>query len=78
MKGAIPEGECSLIRQSLQQGQLAGSFRFVDEIETETARLAEFCGQGRPSKTNKSPFPDDRQFKEDVIYIGKVSAILLI
>ena len=33
VKGAIPEGEWDLIRQSLQRGQLTGSSMFVDEIE---------------------------------------------
>ena len=53
VKGAIPEGEWSLIRQSLQRGQLTGSSRFVDEIEKKIARRVEFRGQGRPSKANK-------------------------
>ena len=53
VKGTIPEGEWSLIRQSLQRGQLTGSSRFVDEIEKKIARRVEFRGQGRPSKTNK-------------------------
>ena len=53
VKGTIPEGEWSLIRQSLQRGQLTGSSRFVDEIEKKIARRVEFRGRGRPSKTNK-------------------------
>lgn len=51
IKGSIPEGEWSLIRQSLQRGQLTGSSRFVDEIAKKTARRVEFRGQGRPRKT---------------------------
>jgi len=43
----------TLIRQSLQLGQLTGSSKVVDEIEKKIARRVEFCGQGRPSKTNK-------------------------
>ena len=53
VKGTIPEGEWSLIRQALQRGQLTGSSRFVDEIEKKIARRVKFRGQGRPSKTNK-------------------------
>ena len=53
VKGLIPEGEWSLIRQSLQRGQLTGSMRFVDEIEKKIARRVEFRGQGRPGKTKK-------------------------
>lgn len=53
VKGAIPEGEWSLIRQSLQRGQLTGSSIFVDEIENKIARRVEFRGQGRPRRMIK-------------------------
>jgi len=53
VNGTIPEGELSLIRQSLQRGQLTGGSRFVDEIERKIARRVEFRGQGRPSKAKK-------------------------
>jgi putative transposase len=53
VKGTIPAGEWSLIRQSVQRGQLTGSSRFVDEIAMRIARRVEFRGQGRPIKANK-------------------------
>jgi len=57
VKGLIPEGEWSLIRQSLQRGQLTGTLKFVDEIEAKIARRVEFRGQGRPSKTKNKSVP---------------------
>jgi putative transposase len=53
VKGSIPNGEWSLIRQTLQRGQLTGSTRFVDEIEQKINRRVEFRGQGRPRIANK-------------------------
>ena len=43
----------SNLRQSLQQGQLTGSARFVDEVEEKIKRRLEFRGQGRPGKVLK-------------------------
>jgi putative transposase len=53
VKDSIPEGEWELIRKSLQRGQLTGSNRFIDEIETKINHRIEFRGQGRPRKNKK-------------------------
>ena len=53
VKDFIPEGEWELIRKSLQRGQLTGSNRFVDEIETKINHRIESRGQGRPRKKRK-------------------------
>ncbi|MEN6431477.1 MAG: hypothetical protein ABFD06_01100 [Smithella sp.] len=47
---SIPEGEWELMRKSLQRGQLTGSNRFIDEIETKINHRIEFRGQGRHRK----------------------------
>ena len=53
VKDSIPEGEWELIRKSLQRGQLTGSNRFIDEIETKINHRIESRGQGRPRKKIK-------------------------
>lgn len=53
MKDSIPEGEWTLIRQTLQRGQLTGSRRFVDEVEQKINQRVEFRGRGRPRKIKK-------------------------
>ncbi|MCP4116861.1 MAG: transposase [Desulfobacteraceae bacterium] len=50
VKGAIPQGEWELIRQSLQRGQLTGSRMFINQIEEKLNRRVEFRGPGRPKK----------------------------
>jgi len=50
LRGAIPEGEWTLIRDSLQRGQLTGTAKFVDEIERIAGLRIEHRGRGRPRK----------------------------
>ena len=50
IQDSIPDGEWTLIRQTLQRGQLTGSERFVDEMEKIINRRVEFRGRGRPKK----------------------------
>lgn len=53
VKNFVPEGEWELICKSLQRGQLTGSNRFIDEIETKINYRIESRGQGRPRKKIK-------------------------
>ncbi|UZE31037.1 transposase [Pseudomonas asplenii] len=46
----ISSEELTLIRESLQRGQLTGNTRFVDEIEAVMGLRIERRGQGRPAK----------------------------
>lgn len=50
LKVAIPAGEWTLIRESLQRGQLTGNGKFVDEIEKIAGIRVEHRGRGRPRK----------------------------
>ncbi len=50
VKGIIPQGEWTLIRQSLQRGQLTGSREFINQIEEKLNRRVESRGPGRPKK----------------------------
>jgi putative transposase len=50
LKDAIPVGEWTLIRESLQRGQLTGSGKFIDEIEKIAGIRVEHRGRGRPRK----------------------------
>jgi putative transposase len=50
VQSAIPAGEWALIREALQRGQLTGTERFCDEIETIIGRRIENRKQGRPRK----------------------------
>lgn len=50
VREAVPEGEWQVIRDAIQRGQLTGSQRFIDEIETQLGRRIELRGQGRPKK----------------------------
>lgn len=50
LKDAIPAGEWTLIRESLQRGQLTGNGKFVDEIEKIAGIRVEHRGRGRPKK----------------------------
>ena len=45
---SIPDNEWDLIRKALQRGQLTGSGRFVEEIESKVGKRIETRGQGRP------------------------------
>ena len=57
IKGTIPEGEWSLISQSLQRGQLTGSSRFVDEIGRKLRGRWNFVDKGdRAKQINPVPF----------------------
>ncbi|NWD52750.1 transposase, partial [Pseudomonas gingeri] len=46
----VSSEELTLIRESLQRGQLTGNTRFVDEIEAVKGLRIERRGQGRPAK----------------------------
>jgi len=48
LQAAIPDGEWSLIRESVQRGQLTGTDRFTEEVAAITGRRIERRGQGRP------------------------------
>jgi putative transposase len=50
VRGAIPDGEWRLIREALQRGQLTGSARFTDQVESMVRRRIEHRGRGRPRK----------------------------
>ncbi|AXQ30211.1 transposase [Solimonas sp. K1W22B-7] len=50
LREAIPEGEWTLIRDSLQRGQLTGTKKFVNEIERITGARVEHRARGRPRK----------------------------
>ena len=50
VEGSITPGEHQLIREALQRGQLTGTQRFVDEVETIIGRRIEHRGPGRPQK----------------------------
>ena len=50
VQSAIPAGEWELIREALQRGQLTGSTRFSDEVESIIGRRIENRKQGRPRK----------------------------
>ncbi|MHC4321167.1 MAG: hypothetical protein ACYST3_02720 [Planctomycetota bacterium] len=45
---AIPEGECEMIRKTVQRGQLTGSHWFVKDVAEKIGRWIKF--QGRPGK----------------------------
>lgn len=47
------EGDCELIRNAVQRGQLPGSGQFVEEVFKKIARRVEFRGQERPKKKEK-------------------------
>ncbi len=46
----IQDGECNLIREATQRGQLTGSRKFEQEISKKIGRRIELRGQGRPKK----------------------------
>jgi putative transposase len=50
VQSARPAGEWALIREALQRGQLTGTERFCDEIETIIGRRIVNRKQGRPRK----------------------------
>ena len=50
VQSAIPAGEWDFIREALQRGQLTGSKRFADDVETIVGRRIESRKQGRPRK----------------------------
>ena len=50
LRTAIPEGEGSLIRESVQRGQLTGTDRFVAQVETILGKMIENRSRGRPSR----------------------------
>jgi len=50
LQTAIPDGEWSLIRESVQRGQLTGTDRFPAEVAAITGRRVERRGQGRPMR----------------------------
>jgi len=47
----IPSEELTLIRESLQRGQLTGNARFVDEVEGVMGLRIERRGRGRPARS---------------------------
>ena len=49
--GAIPAGECRVIREALQRGKLTGGARFTDEVEKIIGRRIEHRKQGRSRKS---------------------------
>jgi putative transposase len=53
VQSAIPAGEWALICEVLQRGQLTGTERFCDEIETIIGRRIENRKQGRPRKDTR-------------------------
>jgi putative transposase len=53
VQSAIPAGEWELIREALQRGQLTGTERFCDEIETIIGRRIVNRKQGRPRKDTR-------------------------
>lgn len=48
IREAIPDGEWSLIRDSVNRGQLTGDHRFIDEVQQILGRRIEHRKQGRP------------------------------
>jgi putative transposase len=50
VEDGIPKAELALIRGALQRGQLTGSDRFVDEVESILGLRIESRKQGRPRK----------------------------
>jgi len=50
VRGAIPGGEWTLIREALQRGQLTGDDRFQDQVEMIAGRRIENRKRGRPRK----------------------------
>jgi len=54
----ISEGEQTFIGQALNRGQLTGSHRFIDEVESRIGIRVEHRGQGRPSKSRKGVTSD--------------------
>ncbi len=51
VRGAIPKGEWTLIREALQRGQLTGGARFTDQVEAMINRRIENRERGRPRKS---------------------------
>jgi putative transposase len=50
VRGAIPQGEWTLIREAVQRGQLTGGQRFADQVEAILSRRIENRRRGRPCK----------------------------
>jgi putative transposase len=53
IRGAIPDGEWELIRESVGRGQLTGDNRFVDEVQQILGKRIEHRRQGRPARARK-------------------------
>jgi putative transposase len=47
VRGTVAVGEWKFIREALQRGQLTGTKRFADEVETIIGRRIENRKQGR-------------------------------
>lgn len=47
---SVPEGEWALIRTAVQRGQLTGTSRFVDQVESILGRRIEHHPPGRPAR----------------------------
>ena len=54
LEGAIPEAELNLIREAVHRGQLAGTNRFISEVEAILGRRIERRPPGRPTKARGS------------------------
>ena len=57
LRSAIPEGEWTLIRESVQRGQLTGATGFALEVESIVGRRIERRGRGRPKKSENKSVP---------------------
>lgn len=53
LRQGIPEGEWKTIREAIRRGQLTGTDRFIDEVETILGKRIEKRRPGRPRKVKQ-------------------------